>query len=139
MNKLNPFIRMIISFLLGVIIAFCVILLAETLNAKLFPSKHLNPSFMEMQQEIDTLPAQAFLLVLLGYALSSFFGAYVAGRVAPSAYKFWMAMSIGFFLLLGGIVNFIAFPHPVWLSVSASISFLLFAFLGGKLAKESQV
>jgi hypothetical protein len=134
MSKLHPLLRIIIALLLGIFISFCVILLADSINVALYPSKHISPTFDEMQKEINTLPWTAFLIVSIGYMLSSFFGAYIAARISPEKYKLVVAMTIGFFLLLGGIVYSIAFPNPLWLSITSCISFMVFAYAGGKLA-----
>jgi hypothetical protein len=133
-SKLHPLLRIMIALVMGVIISFCVISLAESVNAHYFPSQHINPSFEQMQKEISTSPWYAFLMVFFGYVLSSFFGAYVAARLSPAPRKLIVAMTIGFFLLLGGIVLFISMPHPIWLSIASCVAFMIFAYLGGKLA-----
>ena len=131
---MNSIFKLVLSVLAGIGVAFCVIYLCEGLNAKLYPSHSYNPSPEEMIAEIKTLPIQAFLLILTGYILSSFFGAYLASRLAPTPRKLYAGLAVGFFLLLGGIVNFISLPHPLWLSVSSTISFLLFSYIGARIA-----
>ena len=136
MKAIHPLLRSTIAVVLGIVISFFVIVLAEGLNEKYFPSKHLTPTLEQMKAEVANLPVKAFLLILLGYVASSFFGAYAAARIAFDTHKLYAGMTVGFVLLLGGIVNFITIPTPIWLAVSACISFMLFAYIGSVIAKK---
>jgi type IV secretory pathway TrbL component len=126
--------RLIAAILAGIIVSFCVIVLFEGINAKFYPSEHINPTIEQMAEQLRSLPMQAFLIVLFGYIISSFFGGYTAARIAPNTRKEIAAFTVGFFLLLSGIVNFFSIPHPTWLTISSCVSFILFSYLGGKLA-----
>ena len=131
---MHPLLRLTLAIIAGIVISFFVIVLFEGLNAKLYPSKILHPTIQEIILEMKGLPIQAFLIVLLGYILSSFMGGYLAARIAYDKHKLYAGLTVGFVLLLGGIVNFVSIPHPLWVSISACLSFILFAYLGSRMA-----
>ncbi|MBL7765168.1 MAG: hypothetical protein JNJ58_03670 [Chitinophagaceae bacterium] len=133
---MHPILKLVLGIVAGVIVSFCVISLVESLSAKLYPMKTLTPSIEQIIAEMKTLPLAAYLLVLGGYVLSSFFGGYTAARIASAERKIIAALTVGFVLLLGGIVLFITLPHPLWMSILSSISFLFFAWLGGLAAQK---
>jgi archaellum biogenesis protein FlaJ (TadC family) len=126
--------RLVLAVVIGIIISSMVIGLVDALNSVLFPSTILNPSIQEQSDLIRHSPIQEFLLVLIGYMISAFFGAYAAARIAPQDKKMISALFVGFFLLLCGIVYFIIIPQPWWLSISSGLSYMFFAYLGGRIA-----
>ena len=128
--------KTILGAVLGILISMFVIMLFDSLNAKLYPSSERNPTMKDFISGIQNLPIGAFVLIFTGYTLSSFFGGYTAARIAPNGKKVLASFCVGFFLLLGGIVYFISIPHPWILSISTSISFLVFSYLGGRLASK---
>lgn len=126
--------KLISASILGIILAFIVIKWSETIVAKFYPLNTLNPSVDDIIQQAQTMPVKGLLMVLIGYILSSFIGGYVASRLSPQGKKKVAAFSVGFFLLLSGIVLFISIPHPLWLSLSSCVVYLLFSYIGGKAA-----
>ena len=81
---------------------------------------------------IATAPLGAFLLLILGYVVSSLVGGWVAARLARSR-PLLLAVIVGLFLLLGGIANFMTIPHPTWVAVLALVAYIPCAWLGGRL------
>lgn len=131
---MNSIFRLVLAVMSGIAIACMVIGLIDTLNSHLYPSTILHPSMYEQAELIAHSPVSEFLLVLLGYILSSFFGGYTSARIAPQPKKLISGLFVGFFLLLCGIFYFILFEQPTWFVVSSCMSYLLFAFLGAKAA-----
>ena len=131
--KKFPIILTIIAVLLGIILSFMVIILFENIMSKYWASPITNPSIAEYENMIKHTSTKVFLIFISGHALSSFFGSYLASRIAPHNYKLISGFIIGFFLLLGGIVLFFSINFPLWVGISTCISYLLFSFLAIKI------
>lgn len=136
---MHPIIRTVLAIIVGIIISLCVILLTESVASRYFPAKSMNPTIAEMEESIRTAPFIAMLIFLAGHSLSSFFGAYTAARIAPDNKKFIAGITVGFFLLLGGLVNFISIRHPLWLAAGCCISYLLFCFIAIYIARRGKL
>jgi hypothetical protein len=79
------------------------------------------------------LPRAALLLVLVGWALGTFAGAYVAGRLArrvPIAH----GLVVGVLFLAAGVANMLMLPHPIWMWMAGVAAFLAGGYGGGRLA-----
>jgi hypothetical protein len=131
---MNPIFRLVLAVVAGVAVACMVIGLVDMVNSHFYPSSILHPTISEQADLIARSPVSEFLLVLTGYILSAFFGAYAAARIAPGPKKMVSALFVGFFLLLCGIFYFILIPQPIWFCISSGIAYFLFAYLGGKVA-----
>lgn len=130
----HPKIKAALGVAVGIVVAMIVVSLFSSLSRQYYPSSAINPSWTEYIEDIKTLPLSGFLLTLGGYISSTFFGAYVAARIAPSPNKAVSAGSVGFFMVLVAIVLFFALPHPIWFVVACMLSFVLFSFLAFKAA-----
>ena len=62
---------------------------------------------------LSSLPASAFVLVILAHLGQAFFGGWLAARLAPG-YPMRMAMTIGILSMVGGIMNQMMIPLPAW-------------------------
>jgi hypothetical protein len=131
---MNSIFKLVLAVVAGIVIASMVIALVDSLNQMLYPSSIMHPTIHEQVELIRNAPLSERLLVLLGYIISSFFGGYTAGRIAPIKNKVLAALSVGFFLLLSAIVYFVLFPQPIWMMILSGICYMLFSFLGGKTA-----
>lgn len=128
--------RLTLAVVVGILIGSMTIWLADTLNARIFPSNILNPTIEEQAELIKNAPFLEYLFVLGGFIFGSFFGAYAAGRIAPSPHKIISGLTVGFFFLLGGIIYFVNFAQPVWLMLASSVSFMLFSYIGSRVANH---
>src|SRR6185503_18566227 len=90
-----------------------------------------------MRAFVESMPASAYVILALGYALGSLVGGFVAGKVSRgSGPGFLPAMAVGGFLTLMGVINFfVSMPgSPLWAIVLCLVTYLPFAALGNKLA-----
>lgn len=136
---MHPVVRTALAIFTGIIIATCVILLTESFAAKYFPSQIANPSIAEIEENIRTAPIIAMFIFLFGHGLSSFFGAFTAARIAPESKKFMAGVTVSFFLLLGGLVNFISIAHPLWLVISVCLSYGVFGLPAIYIARRGKL
>ena len=131
---MRDIVKTIFASIFGIILSFVVIVQAERIISKYYPLNTLNPSIEDVIEQAKTMPLKGLLMVLLGYIVSSFMGGYLAARFSPSSKKTLAAFSVGFFLLMSGIVLFISIPRPLWLSIASCVSFIAFSYLGGRAA-----
>lgn len=82
---------------------------------------------------LRSLPDAAFRILLAIYLGACLVGGFVTGWMAPPM-SFPPFFATGFVLLLYSVATTLAFPNPVWMSVSACIGCVGFALLGGWLA-----
>ena len=133
---MHPIIKTVLAILIGIIVSMCVVVLTETLAENYFPAHTLNPTIVEREEMIRTAPLIAMLIFLLGHGLSSFFGSYIAARIAPDTKKFMAGITVAFVLFLGGIVLFVSIQHPLWLALSTCVSYMAFSVLAIKIASR---
>lgn len=75
-----------------------------------------------------------FLMPFLAHALGTLLGAYIAALIAAS-YKLQFGLAIGGCFLVGGIMNIMMLPSPIWFSiVDIGLAYIPMGFLGAKLA-----
>ena len=137
--RIHPLIKTVFAILIGIFVAFCVIFLAESMSTKLYPADIHDPTVEQIEEMIKKAPLFAMIIFLIGHALSSFFGSYIAARLAPDPKKFVAGISVGFVLFLGGIGLFVSIKHALWLSISTCISYLLFSFLAIYIAQRGHI
>jgi hypothetical protein len=79
--------------------------------------------------------AKHFIFPFLAHALGTLVGAFVAAQIATN-HKMKLALAVGIFFLIGGIMNIMNLPSPVWFNALDLISaYLPMAWIGAKLAK----
>lgn len=90
---------------------------------------------------IDKLPASAYALLLLNYAVAAF----IAGLVATSITRRYNrkvatparpAIVCGVLLTVAGISNALALPHPLWFVICNVFIYLPMAFAGYTLVRK---
>ena len=125
--------RTIAGVVVGVVVAWLTIMLAEFASAPLHPV----PAGLDMRDPesvaafVATLPASALLLVLSGWVLGGLVGGYVAASISrkPRA-----ALTVGIVIVLGVIANAVMIPHPMWMTIAGVLLPVPAAWLGAKLA-----
>ena len=129
--------RKIIGVMAGLMVAMLIITVIESLNAKLHPLPNgVNIEDREaMQGYINSLPKTAFIILLSGYLLASFFCGLVIRLIAKSDDRTpaYLA-SIG--LTTAGIVNFFSFEHPWWVIIIGLLIFVPVTLYGFTLIKK---
>ena len=83
---------------------------------------------------ISTLPASAFILVLLAHIGQSFVGGWIAARLGASR-PMLLAMIVGVLSLAGGIMAMMMFQGPDWMVVELPL-YLVVAWLAGRIEQK---
>lgn len=81
---------------------------------------------------LKTMPAAAFVVVVIAHLSQAFVGGGVAARLAAS-HNMAMALAVGAFSLAGGIAAYAMYGGPTWMLVEMPLYFVA-AWGGAKLA-----
>jgi hypothetical protein len=130
--------RSVLAVIAGFVAASVVMMVVESLNGRVFyPEMGKAAEAMTDREAIRALmasaPAGAFLVVLLGWALGSFAGGYLAARIARRSPVFH-ALLLGGLLTLAGIANNLMLPPPAWFWIASMLVLLPSAYAGAGLA-----
>jgi hypothetical protein len=126
--------RTILGILAGLVVAWLAMTVCEF--ASLF--LHRPPAGLDLRDpqalaaHIAAAPLSAMLVVVVGWALAAFVGAWVAARIAR--HRRAAALVIGLLVLAGVIANIAMIPHPLWMTVAGLALPLPLAWLAARIA-----
>ena len=126
--------RTILGILAGLVVAWLAMTICEV--ASLF--LHRPPVGLDLRDpqalaaHIAAAPLSAMLVVVVGWALAAFVGAWVAARIAR--HRLAAALAIGVLVLAGVIANNAMIPHPLWMTVAGIALPLPLAWLAARAA-----
>ena len=127
--------RSVVAVVIGLAVAALLIAIVEAVSSQVYrmPSGLNTADPAVMRQYVRTLPAGAFVFVLIGWALGTLAGAWIAARVAGRSPR--LHANIVATLLLGtGVANMLMLPHTAWVWVLGVIIFVACGYGGGVLA-----
>ena len=122
--------RSVIGAIIGLAIAIATVWFMQWISHTVFPPPaDLDVTSTEaMAAYLADAPIGGLILVLVGYIIATFDGAFVAcliARTKPVA----LGLAIGIIMLALTATNLIMIPHPAWFSVSAVFGIILAAWL----------
>ena len=123
------------SLLVGCVAGGAIVLVVEALGHRLYPPPP-GADFATAGGRgaaVAQAPAGALWFVILAYAAGAFSGGALAVRIARTP-SLLPAVIVGGVLMLGGLSNLLAMPHPWWMVVATIVVFMPAAWAGGKLA-----
>jgi hypothetical protein len=125
-----PILKKVGSILAGLLVAVVVMSAIQFANYQLFPPPtRLDPENPEhLAQIMGQMPLLAFFMLELSYAIGSFLGGFTLGKLAPENPR--LSWVLGAVLTLAGVANLFAIPHPVWVAVMTTVTYLPLARLG---------
>ena len=128
--------RTILAVVVGVVVAWLVIVLSQFAGAAAYPPPPgldvTDPQ--QLAAFIEAAPAMAMMFVLAGYALAALIGGWVAARISR-AHPRIAALLVGAMVLAGVIANTMMIPHPLWMTAAGVLLPLPAAWLGARLAR----
>ena len=133
-------VRNILSVIVGIVAGGLVNMGIVTLGPTLVPlPPGADMSTMEgVAAAMPLMEAKHFLVPFLAHALGSFVGALVAALLAAS-HKMSIALGIGAFTMLGGIIAALMIPAPLWFeAVDIIFAYIPTAWIAGKLATSGR-
>jgi hypothetical protein len=127
--------RSVLAVIVGLFVFFIVVMTWQGgVMAAVYPlPEWVDPNDMEsVKAGILVMPAAAHGLLLVGYALATACAGAVAAAVADRR-RMTCAAIVGGLATLGGILNFVALPHPTWVVVVGLPMYMVMALIGGRL------
>jgi hypothetical protein len=129
----NSWLRGFAAVMMGLIVAFAVTFGVEFINNQMYPlpagTDPHDP--VAMKAAIAQLPANALMVVLVGWFLAALSGTWVATRIARGDHR--PAWFLGVLLVAAAVGNMLAIPHPVWFWVAALILYPVGIMLGARI------
>lgn len=135
---MNPIVRNIIAVIAGFIMGSIVNMSIVMLSAYVIPPPEgIDPTNMEaLKESMHLFKPYHFLFPFLAHALGTLVGAGVAAAIAVS-HKMNLALGIGAFFMLGGLINVFLLPAPTWfILLDLTFAYLPMAHLGAQLAQK---
>lgn len=124
-------VRSALAVFLGMLASMVSIGLFQVGSTLFFPMPPgLDPNDMaSLRQYVSKMPTAAFALLGIGYGVGSMIGSFVATALGTNRHMFH-GLVIAFFLLLAGVMNMMAIPHPTWFIIAYPLIVVSAAYLG---------
>jgi hypothetical protein len=128
-------VRSILSIVAGIVLAVVVIFAFQIVVMAVYPlpAGTDRTDSESMKKAIAAMPAGAFAILLVGYAVGTCAGAWLAATIARRA-PVVHGLIVGAFFLFGNIANVAMLPHPLWYVVVSMLLFLPVAWVGARWA-----
>jgi hypothetical protein len=136
---MNPILKNILAVVAGLIVGSAINMGLIILGHQIIPlPEGTDTSTMEgLKAAMASFGPKDFLFPFLAHAVGTLAGAYVAARIAATS-KMRLALVIGFAFLIGGVINVVSIPAPIWFEALDLIAaYLPMAWLGGRMAIRS--
>ncbi|RMG88400.1 MAG: hypothetical protein D6714_00735 [Bacteroidetes bacterium] len=133
---MNPVLKNVLAVVVGVIVGGVVNMGLVILGGSVIPLPDgINPADMEaLKAAIPNFGFKHFIFPFLGHAVGTLAGAYAAARLA-GVRPLWLALSIGFFFLIGGVKMAMDLPAPMAFEVfDVLLAYIPMGWLGWKLS-----
>lgn len=127
--------RNILAIILGVLIGSIVNMTIITFSADIIaPPVDTDLTTMDgLLAAMEHFEPKHFLMPFLAHALGTLVGAMLAAMIAIKN-KLYFALGIGAFFFLGGLINVLILPSPVWFTlVDLGLAYFPMAYLGYRL------
>ncbi len=137
---MNPIFKNILAVIAGLIIGSIVNMAIVMVSGSVIsPPEGADTTTMEgLKESIHLFQPKHFVLPFLAHALGTLVGAFFAALIA-SNHKMKLALIVGVFFLIGGIINTFMLPAPIWFVILDLVAaYIPMAWIGGKLAMRNQ-
>jgi len=126
--------RLVLSIVGGVVVAFVIVLLGDMASQSLAASAGPAPTDMSdraaMQAYVAGLPTAVFITMLATWTIAAFAAAVLAARFARrGAWPGWVAAGL---FLCATAANLIMIPHPAWMAVAGVVLVVAAGWFGAK-------
>lgn len=122
--------RKIFGVIAGVVAAMLLVAAGDWIAATLFPPSDVDTGDpAALASYILQMPIAAKLILVIGWLIAPFGGAWLCLRIADWAPGGWIVTGL---FLVSGLVNQFAIPHPLWMQICS----VVLPLLGGWLAQR---
>jgi len=135
---MHPILRNSLAVLAGAFLGSIVNMLLVNAGPKVFaPPLGADITTLEgLKASMYLFEPKHFLFPFLGHAMGTLVGAFLAFKIAATR-KTTMALVVGVLFLIGGILNVILLPSPLWFTLTdLLLAYLPMYWLGAQLAKR---
>ena len=132
---MNPIFKNTLAVLIGLFVGSIVNMAIILMSSSVIPPpKGADVTTMEgLKATIHLFEPKHFIFPFLAHAIGTFAGAATTALIAATR-KTELALVIGSFFLLGGIVNVFTLPSPIWYNILDIVfAYLPLAYLARKL------
>ena len=132
---MNPLVKNILAVILGIIIGSLVNMGIIMISGSIIPPpQDADITTMEgLKSTMHLFEPKHFIFPFLAHALGTFIGAIIAAIIAAT-HKIKFAVAIGAFFLIGGIVNVMMLPSPIWFTIlDLGAAYIPMGLIAGKL------
>lgn len=137
---MNPVLRNVLAVIAGIVIGSIVNMSIILISGSIIPPPDgVDNSTMEgLQKTMHLFEVQHFIFPFLAHAIGTFTGAVTTALIAIN-HKKKLALVIGAFFLLGGIISVCSLPSPMWFTfVDLVFAYIPMAYLALKLVCKKQ-
>ncbi len=131
---MHHIIRNVLSIFAGTFLAIVLIALVQAFAHSIYPPPP-GTDFSDPQVLAGIMakaPVGALLLVLLSYALGTFAGSALAARLSHHEGPLRQGLFVATLMLIAGVMNLKAIPHPIWFWVACIAVFAVTGFVGAQ-------
>ena len=137
---MNPILKNILGIVAGLIVGSIVNMGIIMISGSIIPPPEgADVTTMEgLKNSIHLFENKHYIFPFLAHALGALVGAFVAAKIGAS-HKMTLAIVVGLFFLVGGVINVLSLPAPMWFNIlDLAGAYLPMAWLGGKLGSKSK-
>jgi formate hydrogenlyase subunit 3/multisubunit Na+/H+ antiporter MnhD subunit len=135
---MNPVVKNILAVVLGLFIGGIVNTAIVMISGSIIPPPE-GTDLKTMEGLLAAMPLMEpkhFLMPFLAHALGTLVGAFIAAKIAANN-KMTFAMVIGCCFLVGGIMNIVMLPSPLWFTiVDLLLAYIPMAYFGGTIVSR---
>lgn len=131
---LKNILAVIAGLIFGSVVNMGIIMISSSIIA---PPEGVDVSNMEsLKANMHLFEPRHFLFPFLAHAIGTFAGAFLCNIIAANR-KMTLALIIGAFFFIGGLMNVFMLPSPIWFTVvDLGLAYIPMAWIGGKLGKN---
>lgn len=137
---MNPILRNVLAVIAGIIVGSIVNMSIILISGSIIPPPNgVDNTTMEgLQKTMHLFEAKHFIFPFLAHAIGTFAGAVTTAFIAFN-HKKKLALIIGAFFLLGGIVSVCSLPSPMWFTfVDLVFAYIPMAYLALRLVRSKE-
>lgn len=137
---MNPIIRNVLAIIAGLVVGSVVNMGIIMISGSVIPPPEgADVTTMEgLKASMHLFEPKHFIFPFLAHAFGTLAGAIVAALIAAT-HKMKFALGIGFFFIIGGIINVISLPSPLWFTIlDLAGAYIPMGWIGGKIASPKK-
>lgn len=135
---MRTIVRNVVAVVLGLVVGSVVNMGLIMVSGQVIPPPEgVDVTNMEsLRSSMHLFEPKHFLFPFLAHALGTFVGAFAASMIAATQ-RMKLALVVGAFFLLGGVINVFLLPAPIWFAALDLIgAYIPMGWFGGKLAES---